>query len=74
MIKIGAMKYAVSPYSNVQPSQDWDQWKVCIITLNNSKRWGILGLGKRLASSQEADCLMELEVSSVEELTCLYRK
>jgi len=74
MIKIGAMKYAVSPYSNVQPSQDWDQWKVCIITLKNAKRREIPGLRKRLATSQEVDCPMELEVSSVEGLTCFYRK
>jgi len=74
MIKIGAMKYAVSPYSNVQPSQDWDRWKVCIITLKNSKRRGISGLRKRLATPQEVDCPMELEGSSVVGLTCLYRK
>jgi len=68
------MKYAVGPSSNVQPSQDWDQWKVCIITLKNAKRREMPGLCKRLATSQEVDCPMELEVNSVEGLTCLYRK
>jgi hypothetical protein len=71
MIKIGAMKYAISPYNNVQPHQDWYQWKGCIIKLKNVKRRGIPGLRKRLATSQEVVCPTELAVRSVEGLTCL---
>ena len=57
------MKYAVSPYNNVQPSQARNQWRVSILTVTNAKSWGISGLRERLAASQEVVLLGSLGLS-----------